>query len=126
MRAAKRGDMTRSALSMLLVSSLVVLAACGTSTSQSQQGSQTSGQNAVGSGQIVGGTASDNQGSADGMGDTYEGITCDDQNEGLAWCDDDYNIVYCDGGVWYSFDCAYLGDICVQYDDIVDCYDDFD
>jgi ABC-type oligopeptide transport system substrate-binding subunit len=127
MRAAQRGGMTRTALSIVFVSALAGLAACGSKSSKGNHGSESSGQQAVDSGQTAGSTATDNQDSSDNLGDTYEGVTCDDDNEGLAWCDDDYNIVYCDSGTWYTFDCAYIGDVCAQFDDgTVDCYDDFD
>src|SRR5580704_12350112 len=125
MRAAQRGSMTRTALSMLFVSALVVLGACGSSSSSKNHGGESSSQQAD-SGQ-AGSTATDNEADSDNLGDTYEGVTCNDDNEGLAWCDDDYNVVYCDSGTWYTFDCAYIGDVCAQYDDgTVDCYDDFD
>jgi hypothetical protein len=48
------------------------------------------------------------------------------RDDGEAWCDDDYNIVWCSGGTWYSYDCADIGDVCAQFDDgTVDCYDNY-
>ncbi|MFT3693670.1 MAG: hypothetical protein QM831_11055 [Kofleriaceae bacterium] len=77
--------------------------------------------------QTVGSTASGYQGdSVDDSSDdpsVYEGLTCDDSTQGVAWCDDDFNVVYCSGGIWRDFDCAYLGQYCASDGYDVDCYD---
>lgn len=71
----------------------------------------------------AGSTATGYVSEADDNGSTYEGVTCDDSTQGIAWCDDDFNVVYCSSGTWYSFDCAYLGQFCAADGDDVDCFD---
>ena len=56
-------------------------------------------------------------------GASYESVTCDSSEEGVAWCDDDTHIVVCSGGEFWSLDCGAIGgDFCAEVDDTVDCY----
>ena len=98
------------------------LAAC-TSSSGPTKGSGSKGADAKGAGQKAGSTAQGDKSMATSNGETYEGVTCDGSEEGVAWCDDDHTIVFCSGNVWYALDCAAAGgDFCAETDDTVDCY----
>ena len=96
----------------------IALAACASNSS-----GPTKGSSAKGAGQKVGGTAHGDTSMATNDGASYESITCDDSEEGVAWCDDDHTIVFCSSGIWWSLDCADVGgDFCAETDDTVDCY----
>jgi hypothetical protein len=57
-----------------------------------------------------------------------EAVTCDDSDEGTAWCADDSHAVFCDGGHWYSLSCGDVleGSNCEEAEDIsaIDCVQD--
>jgi hypothetical protein len=100
----------------------LVLAACGTS-SQPTKNSSAKGSGAKAAGQKAGGTAESNKSMATSDGAEYEDVTCDDSEEGVAWCDSDTTVIFCTGGTWYALDCSAVGgDFCAELDDTVDCY----
>jgi len=71
----------------------------------------------------AGNTARSDQRDASSYGTYYGGISCDYTEEGLAWCDDDYTVVYCSGGTWWAVDCYSIGyDYCTDDGYTVDCY----
>jgi hypothetical protein len=112
--------MTRTFLGSLALACAFV--ACS-SDSQPQKGTTLRGSDAQDSGQAVGGTTRSNQRYAANYGSYYEGVYCDYTDEGLAWCDDDYTIVYCDAGEWWALDCSEVGGYyCGDDGYTVDCY----
>jgi hypothetical protein len=105
-----------------MIAIALALAACGTSNTPSK-GSSAKGADAKGAGQKTGSTATSDKSMASSDGASYESVTCDDTEEGVAWCDDDTHVVFCSGGAWYSLDCSAIGgDFCAESDDTVDCY----
>jgi len=102
--------------------SVVLVAACGGSSPKKGGGQK--GSAAMGTGQMTGGTAMSMMSQGSSQGDTYEGVTCDGSTEGLAWCDDDFDIAFCDQGQWWILDCSQFGDYCGDDGYTVDCYDD--
>jgi hypothetical protein len=100
----------------------LALVACG-SSGQATKGSGAKGSGAKDAGQKAGGTAEGDKGMASSDGSEYEGVTCDETFEGVAWCDSDTTIVFCTGGTWWALDCSAVGgDVCAELDDTVDCY----
>ncbi len=98
------------------------LAACG-GASTPTKGSSAKGSDAKGAGQKAGGTAEGDKSMATNDGASYEDVTCDDSEEGVAWCDDDHTIVFCSENIWWSLDCGTVGgDFCAETDGTVDCY----
>ena len=110
---------------MIKISAMFIacaLFAC-TSSSGPTKGSASKGADAKGAGQKAGSTAQGDKSMATSNGASYEDVTCDDTEEGVAWCDDDHTIVFCSGNVWYALDCGAVGgDFCAETDDTVDCY----
>src|SRR2546422_815278 len=99
-----------------------VIAACGTSK-QASKGSNAKGVDAKGAGQKAGSTAVGDKSMAASKGASYEAVTCDASEEGVAWCDDDQTIVFCSGGEFWTLNCGSIGgDFCAELDDTVDCY----
>lgn len=97
------------------------LAACASNSPT--KGSGAKGADAKGAGQMVGSTASGDTSMATNDGASYEDVTCDDSEEGVAWCDDDQTIVFCSNNIWYALDCGSIGgDFCAETNDTVDCY----
>ncbi len=106
---------------MVLVAAAV--AACG-GDSKPTKGGGAKGSAAMGTGQMSGSKANDNKSMGTDQGATYEGVTCDASAEGLAWCDDDFDIAFCSGGEWWLLDCSVLGAYCGDDGFTVDCYAD--
>jgi hypothetical protein len=100
----------------------IAMAACG-GTNGPSKGSSAKGSDAAAAGQKAGGTAEGDMSMATSDGSSFDDATCDDSDEGVAWCDDDTTIVFCSGGSFYSLDCGSIGgDFCAELDDTVDCY----
>ena len=107
----------------ILFTAFVALAACSTSSNKPSKGSSAKGADAKGAGQKTGGTAAADKSMASDRGVSYETVTCDASEEGVAWCDDDHTIIFCSGGSFWALDCGAIGgDFCAEVDDTVDCY----
>jgi hypothetical protein len=102
---------------------LVALAAC--SDNKPTKGGGDKGMKAKDDGQMAGGSAKGKMSMGTDKGSSYDSLTCDDSAEGVAWCDDDYDIVFCSGGEWWLLDCTAAGyGYCGDDGETVDCYDD--
>jgi hypothetical protein len=81
---------------------------------------------AVSSKQHGGSTAQTQKSSAMSQGSNVQGIVCDASLEGVGWCVDDLDIVFCSAGTWWILDCSQWADgaFCGYYADanIVDCF----
>jgi hypothetical protein len=106
--------------STLLVT-ILALAACG-GDSKPAKGGGKKGTSAMGTGQMAGGTAAGKKNMSTMQGQSYEGVTCDSSTQDLAWCDDDFDIAFCDGGQWYLLDCSAFDAFCGDDGLTVDCY----
>lgn len=115
-----------SSVSVVLAALALVsaLAACGGGDDGGKKkGSGKKGRDAVNNGQTTGGTAQSGAGSAQGAGQDFDGVPCDAEAEGIAWCASDTEVVFCSGGEWYILDCWDIGaDYCAEDDFSVDCY----
>jgi hypothetical protein len=84
------------------------------------------GADAASAGQQSGGNASAAKDSAAAQGQESEGVVCDASLEGVGWCADDANILFCSGDTWWLLDCTTVeADAFCGYDleeEIVDCY----
>jgi len=73
-----------------------------------------------------GSTAEGKVGSAASQGPTSDGLTCDATLDGVGWCVDDANILFCYEGTWWLLDCSGFldGGFCGYDVDLntVDCY----
>jgi hypothetical protein len=93
--------------------------------SHAHKSSPKKGSEARDSGQHVGGHATHDRSRGNDRGASYEDLTCDQSDEGLAWCDSDTELVFCSGGEWWSLDCAHPdinGDFCGDEGTTVDCF----
>lgn len=116
---------------VVVVCSLALVASVGCSSKKSsasskQKGGGQKGAAAASAKQQNGGTASSAAAtSGTDQGSDYEGATCDDSTEGVAWCDSDTTVILCSSGTWYAVDCSSIGaDVCATDLDsqVVDCY----
>ncbi len=108
---------------LFILFTALTLAACG--GSKAAKGGGQKGTAAKDSGQKAGGTAETDKSKGTMQGETYEGVECTTDTEGLAWCDSDTEIAFCSGGQWWLLDCSHPdigGDYCAESDDTVDCY----
>jgi hypothetical protein len=126
----KHGFILR-ALAMVSLVTLAVPAALSlegcSSKSSKTKGGGAKGAAAKDAGQKVGGTASGDTSSATDSGAVYEEVTCDDTDDGLAWCDSDTSLVFCSGGHFYLLDCSGVGgDVCGDDGSTIDCYAEAD
>jgi len=115
--------MLRNKPMILALVAMASIAACGGSSKQKGGGAK--GSAAKDAGQKGGGNVTSDKSKGTQQGQTYEGVTCDSSTEALAWCDDDINIAFCSGGIWWLLDCsqpAIGGDFCGDDGTTVDCY----
>jgi len=108
--------------SMIVI--LIAIAACGGNKAKAKGGG-TKGTAATSSGQKAGGNAETGKSKGTGKGATYEGVTCEQATEGLAWCDSETELAFCAGGAWYLLDCSHPdigGDFCGEAEDTIDCF----
>jgi hypothetical protein len=111
--------MLRSPASFALISLLV---ACS-QPDQPRKGSPQQGSDAAASGTTAGSISRSHRSTADDTGNIYEGVVCDASTEGIAWCDDDFDIVFCSDQTWWLLDCTAIGaDYCGDDGLTVDCY----
>ncbi len=116
----------RMAFALLCFASAAT-AACdiGSLIPQIKGGGQT-GEAASSSGQKGGSRSTGSQSLATSQGSETEGLVCDASTDGIAWCDDDTNILFCADGAWWLLDCGAVeaGAFCGYDEDlnIVDCY----
>jgi hypothetical protein len=47
---------------------------------------------------------------------------CDASAEGIAWCDNEFDIAFCASGGWWLLDCSVLDAFCGDDGTTVDCY----
>jgi hypothetical protein len=59
-------------------------------------------------------------------GAEVEGVACDAELEGVAWCGSESEVIFCAAGEWYALDCAQVeaGAFCGEDADtnIIDCF----
>ena len=108
----------------ILFTAAIALAACASNNNSSpMKGSSAKGADAKSAGQKAGSTATADKSMATQKGASYETVTCDDSEEGVAWCDDDQTIIFCSGGIFWALDCGAIGgDFCAETSDTVDCF----
>ena len=115
----------------LTAPSVMMLEGCAVDVGQLLKGGGEKGPAAKAAGQKSGATAKSNKDKGTDLGVEYLGVTCDASDEGLGWCDDDTNIVFCAGGHFWSLDCGQIdGAVCGENVELneMDCFapDDFE
>ena len=115
-------------LSSTIIATLI--AACSVSVPDpvAGKGGGNKGSDAAETGQKSGSNATANQEQAQDQGNELEDVTCDGENEGVGWCDDDTSVVFCAGETWWLLDCTALDpESYCDYDldeNVVDCFVD--
>ena len=115
----------------LATPSVMMLEGCSVDLGELLKGGGEKGAAAKTAGQKSGSTATSNKDKGTDLGVEYLGVTCDESDEGLGWCDDDTNIVFCAGGHFWSLDCGQIdGAVCGENVELneMDCFspDDFE
>ena len=118
--------MVRSKMSMFVVATAIAaMAACGGGGGSKVKGGGQKGAAAMGSGQKGGGNAQADKSKGTSEGEIYEGVTCNDATDGLAWCETDTEVAFCAAGTWWLLDCTHPdigGDVCGDDGSTIDCY----